>query len=167
MAPNMTLSANGGGLPEIEIRQAEREDAETLATLLADMDDDVEQLPIDARRMGVILDEMAAYPCFHAYLVEENGIPVASFSLMIFSSPTHQGARQAMLDAVVVSRARRGVGIGTAMVGRALDMAREQGCYKMTLSSNLKRVDAHRLYRQIGFSQHGISFSILLGNSAS
>jgi GNAT superfamily N-acetyltransferase len=153
--------------PVVKVRQATARDAEVLARLLAEMDD--EQLPPDPapdiERMRDILAGMAAYPYFRAYLVSENGEPVGSFSLMIFSSPSHGGASQAMLDAVVVTRSRRGSGIGQAMIREALDIASAAGCYKMTLSSNLKRLDAHRFYEQLGFKQHGVSFSIPLNGA--
>jgi GNAT superfamily N-acetyltransferase len=81
---------------------------------------------------------------------------------MIFASPSQGGQPQALLDAVVVSRAQRGHGIGEAMVREALLMARQAGCYKLILSSNLKRRDAHRFYEQLGFRQHGISYGMPL-----
>jgi GNAT superfamily N-acetyltransferase len=34
---------------------------------------------------------------------------------------------------------------------RALAMARERGCYKLTLTSNKARKDAHRFYERLGF----------------
>ncbi len=34
----------------------------------------------------------------------------------------------------------------------------EAGCYKMSLSSNLKRAQAHAFYESIGFEKHGYSF---------
>ena len=34
------------------------------------------------------------------------------------------------------------------------------GCYKMALSSNLKREAAHRFYDSLGFGRHGYSFLI-------
>jgi GNAT superfamily N-acetyltransferase len=151
-------------IPDIDVRPAVFEDADKLAALLSEMDDDDPQHEpsIDGRAMRQILAEMAAYPDFRAYLALHDNVPVGSFSLMIFSSPSHQGARQAMLDGVVVTRTRRGAGIGEAMINHALRIATAAGCYKMTLSSNLKRVDAHRFYEQIGFRQHGISFSMPL-----
>lgn len=150
--------------PDIDIRQAISRDAETLAQLLAEMDDEEPEsmAASDVKQMREILAEMAAYPYFRAYLVVENEIAVGSFSLMIFSSPSHGGSAQAMLDAVVVTRSRRGSGIGQAMIRKALEIAKVAGCYKMTLSSNLKRTDAHRFYQQLGFTQHGISFDIAL-----
>jgi GNAT superfamily N-acetyltransferase len=63
---------------------------------------------------------------------------------------------------VVVSRSYRGRRIGEAMVREALLMASQAGCYKLILSSNLKRRDAHRFYEQLGFRQHGISYGMQL-----
>ncbi|MES2536445.1 MAG: GNAT family N-acetyltransferase [Pseudomonadota bacterium] len=153
-----------GATLDIELRLATENDADILATLMAEMDDE-ESAPAhasDSASVKAVLADMAQYPNFRAYLVFENKVAVASFTLMIFSSPSHHGAPQAMLDAVVVTPARRGAGIGETMIERALAIATEAGCYKMMLSSNLKRMDAHRFYERIGFTQHGISFAIAL-----
>jgi len=145
---------------DIEIRRTNADDAEALEALMAEMDDDAAPAELShGARMRTVLAAMAHYPQFHVYLALEQGVPVASFSLLIFSSPAHQGAHQALLDAVVVTRARRGAGIGEAMIQHALAIATEAGCYKMMLSSNLKRMDAHRFYERMGFSQHGISLA--------
>jgi GNAT superfamily N-acetyltransferase len=151
-------------MPKITIREATPEDAASLARLMAEMDDvDAQQASkSDEEAMARTLASMAAHSFFRAYMVLENAMPVASFSIMIFSSPAHQGVPQALLDAVVVTHTRRSAGIGEAMVKHALNIARDAGCYKMMLSSNLKRVAAHRFYENIGFAQHGISFAIPL-----
>lgn len=146
--------------PGIVVREAIPDDAETLAALMAEMDDEPERR-MDAAQMRKVMADMAAYPDFRAYLaLDSKGAAVGTFSLMIFSSPSHHGARQVMLDAVVVTRSRRGQGVGEAMLRHAMNIAADAGCYKMSLSSNLKRVDAHRFYEGLGFRQHGISFSI-------
>jgi GNAT superfamily N-acetyltransferase len=49
-------------------------------------------------------------------------------------------------------------GIGKTMMKFALKQAKEKGCYKMTLSSNLKRERAHKFYESLGFKKHGFSF---------
>lgn len=148
---------------EFEIREATLADAGVLAGLMIEMDGMA--VPPDADAIEATRDallEMAAYPDFRAWLVWRDGVAIGTFSLMIFSSPSHLGARQAMLDAVVVAQDQRGAGVGQAMLHRAMAMAREAGCYKMTLSSNLKRVAAHGFYEQLGFRQHGISFYVAL-----
>lgn len=149
-------------LPDITVREVRAVDAELLAALQSEMDDDAAEVA-DAARMREVLSEMTKYPEFRAYLAcDRDGAPVGTFSLMVFCSPSHQGTWQALLDAVVVTRAQRGRGVGEAMLRHALRLAAAAGCYKLSLSSNLKRMDAHRFYEGLGFSRHGVSFSIPL-----
>ena len=42
----------------------------------------------------------------------------------------------------------------------AREQCRAAGCYKMALSSNLKREGAHAFYDSLGFERHGYSFVI-------
>jgi GNAT superfamily N-acetyltransferase len=151
-------------LTQITVREARPEDARALANLQAEMDDrSLLGDSYEVEAMREILLDMAAYPFFKAYLASDaSGEVVGTFSLLVFGSPSHHGARQALLDAVVVTRSRRGQGIGEAMLNEALRIASDAGCYKMMLSSNLKRIDAHRFYERLGFTQHGVGFSILL-----
>ena len=47
-----------------------------------------------------------------------------------------------------------------------LEYAREEalaaGCYRLSLTSNAKRTDAHAFYRRCGMVQHGVSFRYML-----
>ena len=67
-----------------------------------------------------------------------------------------------MVEDVAVDPERQGHGIGRAMMQHALDQCRLAACYKMTLSSNLKREGAHLFYDSLGFARHGYSFQIEL-----
>jgi GNAT superfamily N-acetyltransferase len=90
-----------------------------------------------------------------------DGQAVGSFSLLVFSSPIHGGKSHAVLDAVVINSDRRGEGIGQAMAAHANTLAMTDGCYKISLSSHMKRVVAHHVYEALGFQQHGVSVSLL------
>lgn len=152
-------------LPVVAIRRATPNDAECLVRLIAEMDAReiaAHDLEGQCRAMRATLADMASYPSFEAWLVLEGETPVGSFSVLIFRSPSHGGVPQALLDAVVVTRARRGEGIGEAMLQHAMRLARDAGCYKLALSSSLQRMDAHRFYESLGLTQHGISFGIKL-----
>lgn len=70
--------------------------------------------------------------------------------------------KAAILDAVTIDSVHRGKGHGTQMMRAALNIAAKAGCYKVTLSSNLKRDRTHKFYRSLGFKQHGWSFSYQL-----
>ena len=152
-------------IPEsVSFRVVQEDDAAILARLQAEMDDDLplaEHLP-DVAAMRQTLKSMAAYPDFKAYFLLDHDQIIGSFSLLVFASPSHQGSPQALLDAVVITAARRSEGYGEMMIQQAMQLAAGAGCYKMMLSSNLKRVAAHRFYERLGFVQHGLSFSIEL-----
>ncbi len=79
---------------------------------------------------------------------------------MVFDALVHGGAREALVDGVVVAPVRRGQGYGRLMLKEAMRIARESGCYKLALSSNQKRVASHRFYESLGFARHGVSFAI-------
>jgi GNAT superfamily N-acetyltransferase len=137
-------------------------DLAEVTRLIAQMDEN--EAPMPLARAERILRVMARYPDYRCYLVFEGVQAVGTFTLLVFDALAHGGAREALVDGVVVTPARRGQGIGRWMLGEAMRIARESGCYKLALSSNNKRVDAHRFYESLGFERHGVSFAIKPAN---
>ena len=70
----------------------------------------------------------------------------------------HGGRRIAVVESVVVRPDQQGCGIGRKLMEHAHSQGTESGIYKVMLSSNLRRSDAHRFYEHIGFERHGYSF---------
>ena len=105
---------------------------------------------------------MSAYAGYALYVAERAGALVGTFVLVVIENLTHQGAPSAVVENVVVDECCRGQGIGTAMMHFAMDEARRQRCYKLALSSNLKRERAHAFYDALGFERHGYSFVVRL-----
>jgi GNAT superfamily N-acetyltransferase len=141
----------------IEIRKAGHEDLAAVVQLLAEMDGEPALALSHASR---IHREMSRYPSYSCYLALSDGEPVGTFTLLVFPTLVHDGASEAVVDGVVVSASCRGRGIGEAMMKEAMRLAAQAGCYKLVLSSNLKREHAHRFYEALGFRQHGVSFCI-------
>lgn len=113
-----------------------------------------------------LLARFARYPDYTLYAAEMNGTVVGSFALLIMDNLGHLGTPSAVIEDVVVAVDRQGAGIGRAMMDEAAAIARGKGCYKMILSSNLKREVAHAFYDTLGFERHGYSFRIGLERSA-
>ena len=146
------------------VREAGMADLPAVTRLLAWMDSsagDAQAVPqMSITRAERIFCEMARYPNYRCYLLMNGDEPVGTFTLLIFDALVHGGAREALIDGVVVAPVRRGQGYGRLMLKEAMRIARESGCYKLALSSNQKRVDAHRFYESLGFERHGVSFAI-------
>ena len=77
----------------------------------------------------------------------ERGI-VGMLTLVTYPLPSGPRAR---IEDVVVDQDARGHGVGTALTMAALDLARQQGARSVDLTSRASRVEANRLYQQLGF----------------
>lgn len=140
----------------ISIRSATEAQTDQILALYADMDDQ-DPLPLDTWKR--LWAEIQTVPNYTLYLAWDGEIPVGTFSLLYVTTPMHRDFhRYAIVDAVTVHSDRRGQGIGTLMMRWALEKAAADGCYKLMLSSNLKRDRAHQFYQSLGFEQHGWSF---------
>ncbi len=93
---------------------------------------------------------------------EIDGRPVATGQIAILRSLPHRGRRHALIEAVQVAPDRRGEGIGAALIARLIEIARDEGAGVVELTSNLRRVDAHRFYERLGFAKSHFGFKLAL-----
>lgn len=142
------------------IRVATLDDLPTLTQLHSEID---EKPSLQHEQAQQIFTEMSQVPNYHTYIAFCDAEPVGTFSLLIVPTLMHRGFHKfAVLDAVVVKANCRCQGIGKLMMQEALKLSDFAGCYKVTLSSNLKRGRAHTFYESLGFQQHGWSFSLII-----
>lgn len=101
------------------------------------------------------------YPDYKFYVAEtENNVIMGSFGLLIMDRLDHAGDTSGVLTGVVVHPDYHRQGIGKQLMQYAMQKCCEANCYKMILSSNIKRVEAHEFYRALGFKEHGLSFLV-------
>jgi GNAT superfamily N-acetyltransferase len=142
----------------ISLRAASVTDAAALAALLQQLAPQ-EPRP-DAKLLALRLTEL---PTNCAVLVaERDGKLLGTCTLNLIEHLAHNFARSAVLEDVVVDADARGLGVGRALMGKAVERARSWGCYKLALSSNQSREAAHRFYAELGFKPHGISLALAL-----
>jgi len=143
----------------IILREAIEDDLPAMLILYGQLgQDDGRVLSLeDARR---IFARFREYPYYRLHVALLDGRLVGTFALLVMDNLGHLGAPSAILEDVVVDETMRGMGIGKKMMDYANDLCRQQGCYKMTFSSNMNRDAAHRFYESLGFKRHGYSFYI-------
>ena len=148
------------------IRPAVAGDLEKVLALYAEPEFDAgDVLPLETAKR--LWQRFADYPDYTLYVAERAADVVGSFALLVMHNLGHLGAPSAIVEDVVVASAFQRHGIGKAMMQFALDRCREKGCYKLMLSSNAKREDAHAFYESLGFVRHGFSFRIDLAEPGS
>lgn len=145
--------------PAIRMRQAGPDDVSVLAELLNILDPPGTPL-MEAEAGRALLARIARYPDFQVWLAEHGERAVGTYSLLIMDNLCHCGTPSAIVESVAVSVNSRGLGVGRAMMEHARSEARARGCYKLVLSSNEMRTDAHAFYDHLGFRRHGFSFRV-------
>ncbi|MGA2294767.1 MAG: GNAT family N-acetyltransferase [Acidimicrobiales bacterium] len=95
-------------------------------------------------------------------VAELDGEVVGVCQVLIFQHFQHTGGWCCEVESVHVRNDMRSQGIGAALMGAAEGLAVERGCYRVQLTSNTKREDAHRFYRRLGYSQSHQGFKKLL-----
>jgi GNAT superfamily N-acetyltransferase len=106
-------------------------------------------------------DQMASYETALAEIQATTGcdLLVAEFDdavvgmcqLVVFRHFQGVGGRCAEIESVHVHPHWRGRGIGGRLVEEAVARAAASGCYRIQLTSNKARADAHRFYERHGF----------------
>jgi GNAT superfamily N-acetyltransferase len=104
--------------------------------------------PLDAREFfQQILDS----PGLRLFVLEADGAVVATTYLNLVPNLTRGAAPYAVIENVVVDAARRGTGLGKAIMAGTLDVAWEAGCYKVMLMTGSRRPSTHAFYKRCGF----------------
>ncbi len=143
----------------VDIRKATAADLPAILALYGQPDlDDGKVLDLPAAER--ILGRMHQYPNYSVYVATLNNEVVGTFALLIMDNLAHLGAPSGIAEDVVMSSTWRGQGVGRQMMLFAMEACRKAGCYKLMLSSNLKREPAHRFYEELGFQKHGYSFMV-------
>ena len=109
--------------------------------------------PDDYRR---VFAEICALPG-HELLVVEYQDEVAGTVVLIVPNLSHGALPWALVENLVIDTRYRRRGLGRLLMDYAVARAKEAQCYKIVLSSDKRRPEAHRFYRSLGFkaSAHG------------
>jgi GNAT superfamily N-acetyltransferase len=96
-------------------------------------------------------DEVTADQKQQLFVLEVDGRAVGSACLLIVPNLSHRGRPYAVAENVVVDAQLRSSGYGEVLMRHLLAVAKSAGCYKLSLTSNKQRKDAHRFYERLGF----------------
>jgi GNAT superfamily N-acetyltransferase len=145
----------------VEIRKAVEEDVAAVIDLYAqpDMDNGNVLSLVEAKKL---FQKFSLYPSYHLYVASQNNKVIGTFALLIMDNLAHHGTPSAIVEDVAVDSLCQSQGVGKLMMEYAMRLCKEAGCYKLVLSSNVRRVRAHQFYESLGFRQHGVSFLVAL-----
>ena len=158
--PNTALQA------DTRIRQAVPGDLARIVALLAEdssrpgCEDPSEPLAAGyAEAFAAIRDD----PNNEILVLELEGHGIAGCCQITFlPGLSYKGAWRMAIEDVRIDARLRGRGLGRRFIGYAVARARERGCAIVQLTSNKRRLDAHRFYEQLGFERSHEGFKLSL-----
>ena len=152
-------------MSDLAFRFATEADLSAIVALL--MDDDVGESREQggdtlAPQYSKAFAEMAQRPGNRNLLAVQEGRIVGTLHLAYVPGLSRKGAKRAIVEAVRVASSCRGRTIGTAMLKRAIEIARQDGCALVQVTSDKRRKRAHLFYRRLGFEQSHEGFKLEL-----
>ena len=153
------------GLENLVIRPAKADDLPQIVAIFA-----VDELGDhgDTTDPAAAGDYLRAFEVIEAslndrlYVAELDGEVAGTFQTTLTTSLSARGAINMTIEAVQTRPDLRGRGIGAAMIRFAIERAREASAKHVHLTSNVRRVDAHRFYERLGFSRSHVGFKMKL-----
>lgn len=105
---------------------------------------------------------IAADPNQLQAVAELAGEIVGMLQLSFIPGLARTGAWRGQIEAVRITAAHRGAGLGQAMFEWAIEQCRARGCSLVQLTTDRSRPDAHRFYERLGFEASHVGFKLAL-----
>jgi GNAT superfamily N-acetyltransferase len=141
---------------DLIIRKATLDDVKNILNIYAEALDNGKVITVE--KAQEIFLKQQQYPNYQVFIALYEQQTVGTFALLIMENMAHNGTPSAVVEDVGVLPTMQSKGVGKLMMEFALKYSKEKGCYKMSLSSNLRREKAHQFYESLGFKKHGFSF---------
>jgi len=137
------------GVPDLTVRPADVEDAETIGRLLHDFNSEFEEPTPGPRALAERVRQLLAGGETAVLLggAGPDGVAVLRFRPAIWTE-----SLECYLAELYVVPDRRGQGLGRALMEVAIELARKKGANHMDLGTSEDDVAARGLYERLGFS---------------
>ena len=134
------------------VREIKDDELEKLLELYKHLNPDDPELKVD-ERVKQIWQAIMEDPNHFCLVIEEDGIIVSTCIMVIIPNLTRNARPYALIENVVTHEQYRKRGYGTAVIKKAIEIAKEKGCYKVMLMTGRKDEATLRFYERAGFNK--------------
>jgi glucosamine-phosphate N-acetyltransferase len=109
----------------------------------------------DQDRAAMVLKSIKENNLSRIYVAEgEDGQIIGSITLLLEQKFIHNGGKVGHIEDVVSRKEYSGKGVGSALVQKCIDLARNEKCYKVILDCSQENI---LFYEKSGFRKHEVS----------
>ena len=133
-----------------KVRQIKQGELEGLLLLYEHLIPDDPKLKINTA-LKEHWDEIISDPGYFYFVIEEDDKLVCTCNLTIIKNLTRSARPYGIIENVVTHPDYRSKGYGTAVLKRAIEIAQENNCYKVVLTTSRKDESTLKFYENAGF----------------
>lgn len=137
---------------DLTIRHAQPGDAAALAQLMCELDYKTTTAEMRRRLKSILNDSR-----YRTFVAELDNTVCGMIGTLTHASHEHNGPSGKII-ALVVSKKHRRSGIGRALIAAAESDFAKRRVTRLSLTTRLTRVEAHRFYQALGYSPNGWRF---------
>lgn len=116
--------------------------------------------PADLAAYAAALVEISCSPHNRVLVAEVDDEVLGACQVFAVRHLQEHGGLCAEIESMHVHPDHRGRGTGRVLLDHAVELARGWGCYRVQLTSNNVRTDAHRFYARAGFTASHQGFKL-------
>jgi GNAT superfamily N-acetyltransferase len=159
--PSRNSTTKGARGAAITVRRARASDLPAVRELYRQLHlDNYSETEVSPARMRREFAKLARDPRHHLLIAESGGRIAGTAHVIVVPHLGHALKPFAVVENVVVDALARASGVGRALMAEAGRIARRHRCYKLSLTTNLRRRDAHRFYRRLGWRKSHFGYSL-------
>ncbi len=133
-----------------KVRQIREGELESLLSLYEYLIPEDPKLKIDTA-LKEHWDKILSDPGYFYFVIEEDGMIVCTCNLTIIKNLTRSARPYGIIENVVTHPYYRNKGYGTAVLRKAIQIAQENNCYKVVLTTSRKDENTLKFYKNAGF----------------
>lgn len=127
-----------------QVTEVSQEVSKTIRSLAKQLGNNYKQLTDDD------IKEMVTSPNIFLLAAREEGNMVGMITLIVYRIPY---TKKAYIDDLVIDESQRGKGLGTRLMEKAIQLAREKGAHYVDLTASPHRAAGNKLYEKMGFQK--------------
>ncbi|MGH7779607.1 MAG: GNAT family N-acetyltransferase [Candidatus Binataceae bacterium] len=148
-------------LMRVRVRIARERDIAAIVALYRELHpDNFAELEVAPARMRAMFRRLARDRNHRILVAESARRIVGTVHLIVVPHLGHGLKPFAIVENVVVAADARSLGVGEAMMEAATALAVRLGCYKLALTTNVRRMRAHRFYERLGWRRTHYGYSL-------
>lgn len=144
---------------DISIAKATEKDIQSILELLYELD---RPTPIDDKEIKAFQNKINDYFSDSQKIIllaKQNSKSVGLVSIILLRR-LNRVKLEMYIPELIVTTELRNSGIGKKLIQHCITIAKKKGCYRIRLESGNQRKESHQFYKNLGFEQSALSFTM-------